>query len=246
MHFAYVHVDLDLRPNQSNMPVNILLGVTGSVAAIKTKELAETLLRMQLLHPQDQSNSSSSSKRVQVKLVMTEHAQYFTSSSTNDNDLEDWAKSFHNPEGGDGDDCPIQLFFDKDEWSNQNSLGFYQRGDKVLHIELRKWADIFVIAPLDANTLAKMANGLADNLISCILRCWDPTTPLILCPAMNTLMWNHPVTIGQLGGIKSWGFDVTIVKPVEKLLACGDFGTGAMESVEEIVKIVKEKLLDKR
>ena len=221
--------------------VNILLGVTGSVAAIKTKELAENLLKIQL--SQDQKSNSSGSKRVRVKLVLTQHAQYFTSSSTNTNDLQDWANSFHDPEGeegGDDNDSPIQLYFDKDEWTHP--LPFYQRGDKVLHVELRKWADIFLIAPLDANTLAKMANGLADNLISCILRCWDPSTPLILCPAMNTYMWNHPVTRGQLDGIKGWGFDVLIVEPVEKVLACGDFGRGAMQSVEEIVKIVKEKI----
>lgn len=57
---------------------------------------------------------------------------------------------------------------DDHEWSSWS-----QRGDPVLHIELRKWADICLIAPLSANTLAKIANGLADNLLTSTLRAWD-------------------------------------------------------------------------
>ena len=70
----------------------------------------------------------------------------------------------------------------------------YQRGDSVLHIELRKWADILVIAPLDANTLAKLAVGLCDNCLTCVWRAWDPARAVGLAPAMNTLMWEHPFT----------------------------------------------------
>ena len=66
------------------------------------------------------------------------------------------------------------------------------RGDPVRHIEFRHWADLLVVAPLDANTLAKFAIGLCDNFLTCLFRAWDFAKPVILAPAMNTLMWDHP------------------------------------------------------
>uniref|UniRef100_A0A0D9WMZ0 phosphopantothenoylcysteine decarboxylase n=1 Tax=Leersia perrieri TaxID=77586 RepID=A0A0D9WMZ0_9ORYZ len=83
----------------------------------------------------------------------------------------------------------IILYTDDDEWSTWKKIG-----DEVLHIELRKWADIMVIAPLSANTLAKIAGGLCDNLLTCIVRAWDYSKPLFVAPAMNTFMWNNPFT----------------------------------------------------
>src|SRR5207244_10305246 len=70
----------------------------------------------------------------------------------------------------------------------------FQLGESVPHIELRKWADLLCIAPLDANTLAKLANGLADNCLTCVWRAWELARPVVLAPAMNTLMWDHPLT----------------------------------------------------
>lgn len=69
----------------------------------------------------------------------------------------------------------LPLTGDEDEWHEWSQVG-----DPVLHIELRRWADVFVVAPLSANTLAKMANGLCDNLVTCIARAWDFTRPLIV------------------------------------------------------------------
>lgn len=83
---------------------------------------------------------------------------------------------------------------DEKEW-----LMWEKLGDEVLHIELRRWADAFVIAPLSANTLAKLANGLCDNALTCTARAWDPSeAPLIAAPAMNTVMWEHPLTSQQI------------------------------------------------
>jgi phosphopantothenoylcysteine decarboxylase len=79
---------------------------------------------------------------------------------------------------------------DADEWPGDR----YTRGDEVRHIELRNWADLLAVAPLDANTLAKFACGLADNALTCVWRAWDPAKPVLLAPAMNTLMWQHPFT----------------------------------------------------
>ena len=57
------------------------------------------------------------------------------------------------------------------------TAGADQRTDDVLHIELRRWADLLLIAPLDANTLAKLASGLSDNCLTCVWRAWDPSGP---------------------------------------------------------------------
>jgi hypothetical protein len=67
-----------------------------------------------------------------------------------------------------------------------------QVGDPVLHIELTRWADCLVLAPMSANCLAKSVNGLCDDLLACVLRAWPPEKPLLLVPAMHQLMWQHP------------------------------------------------------
>lgn len=186
---------------------NILIGVTGSVAAIKTESLVESIIMA----------AGKYCLQVNVKLIVTKNAKYFTG---NVKDL--------------GSKLKVEILEDEDEWSNEA----YQRNDSVLHIELRKWADLLLIAPLDANTLAKMANGICDNLLTCVVRCWDPKKAIFLAPAMNTMMWDHPITADQLKTITGWGFNITLIPPVTKLLACGDYGTGGMESIDEIVRIV--------
>mmetsp|Transcript_12985 Transcript_12985/g.31017 ORF Transcript_12985/g.31017 Transcript_12985/m.31017 type:complete len:206 (+) Transcript_12985:61-678(+) len=116
---------------------------------------------------------------------------------------------------------------DADEWSSWSA-----KGDPVLHIELRRWADVFVIAPLSANTLAKLANGLCDNLITCVARAWDPKRPFLVFPAMNTLMWEHPFTERHITHLRDLG--VQVIPPVSKALACGDVGTGALPPPEDV------------
>jgi phosphopantothenoylcysteine synthetase/decarboxylase len=104
----------------------------------------------------------------------------------------------------------------------------------VLHIELRRWADILLVAPASANTLAKAANGICDNLLLCVIRAWDRMRPAILCPAMNTVMLEHPAILTHLSLLRSYGF--TILDTDVKYLACGDVGKGALASLAEIVK----------
>ncbi|KAJ4836418.1 Phosphopantothenoylcysteine decarboxylase [Turnera subulata] len=115
----------------------------------------------------------------------------------------------------------VVLYTDEDEWSSWNKIG-----DSVLHIELRRWADIMVIAPLSANTLGKIAGGLFDNLLTCVVRAWDYSKPLFVAPAMNTFMWNNPFTERHLVSIDELG--ISLIPPVTKRLACGDYGNGAM------------------
>eukprot|EP00878_Enallax_costatus_P005980 GHUV01006272.1.p1 GENE.GHUV01006272.1~~GHUV01006272.1.p1 ORF type:complete len:201 (+),score=72.17 GHUV01006272.1:222-824(+) len=125
---------------------------------------------------------------------------------------------------------------DEDEWHEWSKVG-----DPVMHIELRRWADVFVIAPVSANTLAKLANGLCDNLVTCVARAWDFKRPLVVAPAMNTFMWESPFTAQHLDRIQQLG--VTVVDPIAKKLACGDIGQGAMAAPEAIAKAVEAALV---
>ncbi|KAJ3110690.1 hypothetical protein HDU96_006370 [Phlyctochytrium bullatum] len=130
-------------------------------------------------------------------------------------------------------DPRVDVFTDADEWRAWSRIG-----DPVLHIDLRNWADLVVIAPLDANTLAKLAGGICDNLLTCVMRAWDVSKPVLLCPAMNTHMWNHPLTAKHLAFVtKDLGYFVQ--DPISKTLACGDTGIGAMAEVDVIARRVK-------
>jgi len=134
------------------------------------------------------------------------------------------------------DELKIQIFDDKAEWST-----WQQRGDPILHIELRKWADMILIAPLDANTLAKIATGLCDNLVTSVVRAWDFRRPAYFCPAMNTFMWQHPLTMKHMDVLKGLlGFRE--IPCVEKELMCGDKGQGAMASVQMIASVVASEI----
>ncbi|XP_037357980.1 phosphopantothenoylcysteine decarboxylase isoform X1 [Talpa occidentalis] len=118
------------------------------------------------------------------------------------------------------------------------------RSDPVLHIELRRWADLMLVAPLDANTLGKVASGICDNLLTCVIRAWDLRKPLLFCPAMNTAMWEHPITAQQVDQLKAFGY--IEIPCVVKKLVCGDQGLGAMAEVDTIVDKVKEVLSQHR
>ncbi|KAF9180027.1 hypothetical protein BGZ51_006505 [Haplosporangium sp. Z 767] len=91
----------------------------------------------------------------------------------------------------------------------------------------------------DANTLAKLAGGLCDNLITCILRAWDESRPVVVCPAMNTNMWNHKFTAMHLTTLTDV-LHYRVIPPISKLLACGDLGVGAMAEYRTIVDAIKE------
>jgi phosphopantothenoylcysteine decarboxylase len=207
----------------------ILLGVTGSVAAVRTPALYQAL----------------TATGHAVRVVATEPSLYFFDPSS-------LARCALEPDRG-------PLYRDADEWPD----GGYHRDDPVLHIELRKWADVFVVAPIDAHTLAKFATGLCDNLLSCVFRAWDFARPVVLAPAMNTLMWQSPMTLRHLRQLLADFGDgtaaaatprtlddapeafarhvprIVLVPPQAKRLACGDIGVGAMAEVATLAEAVR-------
>ncbi len=212
---------------------NVLLGVTGSVAAVKTPLLYERLKA--LGH--------------RVKIVATQAALYFFDPVT----IEPL-----NPPLPERNSAVVVL--DEDEWPGPR----YKGGEEVLHIELRRWADLLLIAPLDANTLAKLAAGLADNCLTCVWRAWDSERPVVLAPAMNTLMWRHPLTtrcLRQLAldagtppappemredelvdWINGHASRLRIAAPESRRLACGDMGVGALANLDALVALVQSLL----
>jgi phosphopantothenoylcysteine decarboxylase len=215
---------------------NVLLGVTGSVAAIKVPLLYAGLRR--------QGHA--------VRVLATQPALYFFDPA--DLDPLPGTPPRRNPE---------VVSLDEDEWPGRDAGRRWQRSDPVLHIELRRWADLFAIAPLDANTLAKLAAGLADNCLTCVWRAWEPGRPVVLAPAMNTLMWQHPLTgrhLRQLAegeglappadlgleDLLAWmnghARRLRVVAPVSRVLACGDEGVGALAPPEDIIAAIAEML----
>lgn len=175
--------------------MNILLGITGSVAAILIDKIYDDL-----------------SKLGDVKIICTDNSKHFIGSFSK------------------------KIYTDSEEWSN------YHLDKKVLHIDLKNWADVLVIAPLSANTMAKMANGLSDNLLTSVIRAWNWYKPIILAPAMNCDMWNNPLTNIHMKSINNIYKDVSFCNPVKKTLACGDFGIGAMANISDITSKIKDKM----
>jgi len=103
---------------------------------------------------------------------------------------------------------------------------------------LAKWCDVCLIAPLTANTLAKIANGLCDNLLSSTIRALGDTK-LVLAPAMNTRMWDNKLTQHHFD-LASKYYNVTVVDPVEKVLADGDEGIGGLADDETIIEVINK------
>jgi phosphopantothenoylcysteine decarboxylase/phosphopantothenate--cysteine ligase len=108
----------------------------------------------------------------------------------------------------------------------------------VEHISLARWADLVLIAPATANTIAKLAYGIADNLLTTV--CLATQAPIMLAPAMNYAMWEHEATQNNLQQLRKRG--VEILKPILGQQACGEIGMGKMQEAEICVKRVAQFL----
>ncbi|MCP4133826.1 MAG: hypothetical protein GY754_22850 [bacterium] len=98
------------------------------------------------------------------------------------------------------------------------------------HISLKEDADLFLVAPATANALGKFAGGIADDLLSTTFLSMD--CPVLLAPAMNPNMFNHPAVQENIKKLKSWG--INFVEPAEGHVACGDLGRGKLANIEDI------------
>ncbi|MYD96515.1 MAG: bifunctional phosphopantothenoylcysteine decarboxylase/phosphopantothenate--cysteine ligase CoaBC [Gammaproteobacteria bacterium] len=110
------------------------------------------------------------------------------------------------------------------------------------HIELARWADAVVVAPATANLIARLAAGMADDLLTTL--CLATTAPMFVAPAMNVRMWEHPATQRNLDRLRADG--VTVLGPAEGEQACGEFGPGRMLEPEEIAEAVTAQLATPR
>ena len=173
------------------MSKNIVLGVTGSIAAHKAADLASQLAKQQF----------------NVRVVMTADAQRFIT--------------------------PLPF---KTLSRNQVVTDLYdeEEGWKPTHIRFADEADLLLIAPATANVIAKMANGIADDALTCIALALNPNAKILIAPAMNGKMWLHPATQQNVATLKARG--AQFIGPEEGMLSCGYEGIGRLWPVEQIAE----------
>lgn len=173
---------------------NIVLGVTGSIAAYKAADITSKLVK----------------SGFQVNVVMTADAQKFITPLA----FKTLSRS------------PVitDLYDEEGGW-------------KPMHIKLADEADMLLVAPATANTIAKFALGIADDALSCIALALNPAAKLMICPAMNGKMWLHPATQQNAQTLTSRGGQ--FVGPEEGMLSCGYEGVGRLWNVDKIVEQVQ-------
>jgi phosphopantothenoylcysteine synthetase/decarboxylase len=180
---------------------NIVLGVTGSIAAYKAAELASQLTK----------------QGCEVHVVMTADALRFMT------EVPFKTLSRH----------PVvtDLYDEVAGW-------------QPTHIKLADEADLLLIAPATANTIAKLAQGLANDALSCVALALNPRAKVLVAPAMNGKMWLHPATQQNAATLKSRG--VEFIGPEEGLLSCGYEGLGRLWPVEKVAERALELLRQRK
>ncbi|CAG7558877.1 unnamed protein product [Fusarium equiseti] len=203
---------------------HILLAASGSVATIKLVQIINGLKHLE---------------NISIRLILTQSASEFLSGQSLEQPTVEQVSRLPHVDA---------VYTDASEWAQP-----WKRNAPILHIELRRWADVLVIAPLSANTMAKIVNGMCDNLLTSVVRAWDTTgtvdgvkKKILVAPAMNTAMFTHPITATQLKVLeKDWGGEsgwFEVLQPIAKSLACGDVGNGAMVTWERIVEEIEKKI----
>jgi phosphopantothenoylcysteine synthetase/decarboxylase len=179
------------------MTKNVVLGVTGSIAAYKAADLTSQLTK----------------QSCDVHVIMTNDALRFITP------LAFKTLSRH---------PVVSDLYDEEE------------GWKPTHIKLADEADLLLIAPATANTVAKLALGIADDALSCVALALNPKARLLIAPAMNGKMWLHPATQQNVTTLKSRGAE--FIGPEEGLLSCGYEGLGRLWPVEKVAQRTLELL----
>ncbi len=175
---------------------NIILGITGSIAAYKTADIANILSK----------NDCS------VHVVMTKAGTEFITPLT----LQTLTKN--------------KVYTD---------MFAPYIPSEVEHISLAQKADLFLVAPATANFIAKAAAGIADDMLTTVLLAVRKI-PILIAPAMNTAMYENPITQRNIQILSDLGFQ--FIEPREARLACGDLGKGALADVDMIISKVREAL----
>jgi phosphopantothenoylcysteine synthetase/decarboxylase len=116
-----------------------------------------------------------------------------------------------------------------------------QDGWKPAHIEIADQADLLLVAPATANTIARLALGLADDALSCIALALNPAARLLIAPAMNGKMWLHPATQQNVATLKARGAE--FIGPEEGLLSCGYEGIGRLWPVSQVAERAAQMLV---
>ncbi|EMS68996.1 bifunctional phosphopantothenoylcysteine decarboxylase/phosphopantothenate--cysteine ligase CoaBC [Ruminiclostridium cellobioparum] len=172
---------------------NIILGVTGSVAAYKAADIANNLTK----------------KGYNVEVIMTGSAREFITPLT----FQSLTKN--------------KVYYDMFEEITPKD---------IKHISLARKADLCLIAPASANIIGKLANGIADDMLSTVVMAMN-NVPVYICPAMNTNMYINPIVQRNIKTLAEFGYH--FIEPRESVLACGDLGTGALADVDKIVNTVE-------
>ncbi|MGE3609857.1 MAG: bifunctional phosphopantothenoylcysteine decarboxylase/phosphopantothenate--cysteine ligase CoaBC [Bacteriovoracaceae bacterium] len=126
-----------------------------------------------------------------------------------------------------------QVYLPQDDF-NPNLI---QKGENVLHVELAKWADKLIVAPLSANTLARLSLGLNNDLLGSVYLAFG-ARPILFFPAMNTQMWKSPATQNHLQKLKEIS-NLGLINPVSGQLVCGDIGEGKFPEVNAVVDLIQ-------
>jgi phosphopantothenoylcysteine decarboxylase/phosphopantothenate--cysteine ligase len=123
---------------------------------------------------------------------------------------------------------------------NKVYQGMFEASDtwEIEHISLADKADLVLVAPATANIIAKVASGISDDLLTCVISATK--APVLFAPAMNENMYKNKITQANIKKLESLGYK--FIGPAEGRLACGRSGLGCLASVEEIVGIVKSRL----
>lgn len=113
--------------------------------------------------------------------------------------------------------------------------------ERINHIELGKAADLFILAPASANTIAGLAHGLANNMVTATALALPPEVPKLFAPAMNTKMYDNPITQRNIALLKD-ELGYVEIEPRSSLLACGDLGRGALAELPTIIEKIEDIL----
>ena len=192
---------------------HLLLAASGSVATIKLPMIISSL---------------ASQPNLSIRVIATKAASHFLAGQSVEQPTLSSLTLLPNVDA---------VYIDEDEWIEP-----WTRLSRILHIELRRWAHLLAIVPMSADLLAKVTGGLCDDLLTSVIRAWDVKRRIIAAPAMNQLMWEHPVTAKQVATLADEWDWFEVLMPQVKLLACGDVGQGGMCDWQEIVAVIEKRL----